>query len=949
MKREKINKKGFTLIEMLGAVAILGIIATIGIVSVSKVIASAHKKFDNTQYETFMQAGEAYFTDSKSKLPLTPMDWKEITLQELINKKYIEKILDSNKNEFDYEKSKVVVTRLTSGKYQYEAILVRKKGNPIGKISNKVTNQNSGIVFQLRNKNKYYSEDKTYYVRDYPIIDLSISDTDQLSGYQYIIYKNGKQFKKSENIEVSGGVSVNEAITLGKEFSFGKYSIKVVAYDKSGNKTTNSTDNNRTGDSFYLYIDRIKPNCSISIDGKAGDNGWYKEKDITLTLKESDKESGISKHDFQTSKSFPNLDTLNTISTLVRKQSDTGSTTWYAHVEDKAGNVCETEVNVKVDTSKPNCQILSNPKPPKSPEPIDSNKWYGVSTKNDIETIKIGYSDEGPSGIAKYIIAKENKNLKRDYKKFPNIETVTTEEGEFTYNGYVRDNAGNDKECDVLLRKDTIPPNCNTSVSSPIFYVGTSEAGYSPSVTFSTTIIDPTVVNASVSLGIWGYSDVGDTCSYTSNEHFNNLSVGQVLIGSMAPCRGYSGDIQGIYNLMDRAGNWAFCETERIALEPTKKRGCTDYQAENYDSTAEEDDGSCWYAAKCTDIEATNYGEKGSCIYEEKKKEKCNDTEAENYGEEGDCKYKDGTPVSCANDLKISYTFATDKNQSSYSTTANTTFGYSPKQSNLKWTRGVKVAIEVSENVESWLWSTNETERRDNVGSNFKDWTESKGNAEKTLTGEGVRQGKITLKSKDGKSKATCYTDTYGVDITPPKLEAVCPFFYNKEDKYTEGFFCKLNGVEDVYVPAGVIIKVVDQYLPIGNDSAGNGMEVSGNCKEGNCNRYQLKWRSQKEDEQGNIHDNTTDKLTRVGSDTNRENRYCISTKARDFEQKLHPRVTNILYDICDKLGNCTGGAFNNNSDNWLLATKGYTWSEGTCDNVREEHSCYHYVSRVCP
>lgn len=38
---KRVNKKGFTLIEMLGAVAILGIIATIGIVSVSKVIASA--------------------------------------------------------------------------------------------------------------------------------------------------------------------------------------------------------------------------------------------------------------------------------------------------------------------------------------------------------------------------------------------------------------------------------------------------------------------------------------------------------------------------------------------------------------------------------------------------------------------------------------------------------------------------------------------------------------------------------------------------------------------------------------------------------------------------------------------------------------------------------------------------------------------------------------------
>ena len=45
----KMNKKGFTLMELLATVVILGIISTIGIVSVNKVLKKSHKEYEVKQ------------------------------------------------------------------------------------------------------------------------------------------------------------------------------------------------------------------------------------------------------------------------------------------------------------------------------------------------------------------------------------------------------------------------------------------------------------------------------------------------------------------------------------------------------------------------------------------------------------------------------------------------------------------------------------------------------------------------------------------------------------------------------------------------------------------------------------------------------------------------------------------------------------------------------------
>lgn len=468
-KKTIMKQNGFTLMELLAAVVLLGIISTIGIVSVSKVIESSHSKFDQKQYDVFVQTAQTYFTDHKKRLPLTPMESKEVTLQKLIDEKYLDNLLDSSKTPFNYQKSKVVVTRLKTGKYKYEGMLYYQNGKSIGSISSKNKNDNSGITFVLKESSKYYSEKegnaKVYYTNQTPTIQFSIQDNDGISAYQYVIYKNGKQFKKSENIEVDGRTKVVDNVELGAEFLYGKYSLKVISYDKYGNKSAASTTSNGLNDYFYVYIDRIKPTCSIIVDNTnstKGDNGWYKEEPITLMLKENDKESGILKHGLAASKQ-PTLVSYKNGNQLNGTQSDTSGITWYGLVQDKAGNLCDTNIEVKVDTQKPICSIVDQ-NGNKINDGSYNNGWYNQETFGLIDPIILQFKDKGEyaSGINRYILANDS-DLSKNYQNYQenNERLYNIPEGEkMPYYGYVRDNAGNEGHCQVQISKDITPPEC---------------------------------------------------------------------------------------------------------------------------------------------------------------------------------------------------------------------------------------------------------------------------------------------------------------------------------------------------------------------------------------------------------------------------------------------------------------------------------------------------------
>ena len=94
-----------------------------------------------------------------------------------------------------------------------------------------------------------------------------------------------------------------------------------------------------------------------------------------------------------------------------------------------------------------------------------------------------------------------------------------------------------------------------------------------------------------------------------------------------------------------------FCVANRGDPEPI--RGCTDSSANNYDPTAEVDDGTCTFPEPnlvqgCTDVNATNHDplaeeDDGSCTYSVQPIEGCTDLNATNYNQ--DAELDDGSCV----------------------------------------------------------------------------------------------------------------------------------------------------------------------------------------------------------------------------------------------------------------------------------------------------------------
>ena len=83
------NKKGFTMIELLAAVVILGILLTLSIAGYSRYRESASKKSYNMMHEGLYQAAENYFMDYP-----TSEEGAVVTVETLANSEYIERPID---------------------------------------------------------------------------------------------------------------------------------------------------------------------------------------------------------------------------------------------------------------------------------------------------------------------------------------------------------------------------------------------------------------------------------------------------------------------------------------------------------------------------------------------------------------------------------------------------------------------------------------------------------------------------------------------------------------------------------------------------------------------------------------------------------------------------------------------------------------------------------------
>lgn len=437
------KKKGFTMIELLAVVVILGIIGTIGVVGVTKIIKSSHERHNLAQAKLFVSGAQMYFTDNKSKLPTKTFTSKEVSLRELQDKNYIEKIVDYKKDEYNAEKSYAYVTKMGTGRYAYDGELLTQDGERTKYKPQQ--NDNGTVIFYIGNQN---FTNRTAYTnaKKEKEVSIKIKDPDTIAGYIITLYKGGKELRELEYKEVGNETQVETKIKISpKEYPDGQYKIQA--------KVIDIYNNQKTAKSGTLVVDTIAPLCETKVKGTSGKNDWYiSDIETKAECKDMDEKgneknaSGCVKTVYLTTTgATENVENKEVESWTVKKD---GVSKLTYKVSDQAGNetVCET-TEVKKDTEKPTCTSSAT-----GPDASDLNGYTEWTNHNRDIT---GFCTDHISGCV-----------------VENVKKTISDSTEKTSPGKVTDQAGNETDCsdinvyvdkgNPVWKKDCANnPNCN--------------------------------------------------------------------------------------------------------------------------------------------------------------------------------------------------------------------------------------------------------------------------------------------------------------------------------------------------------------------------------------------------------------------------------------------------------------------------------------------------------
>ncbi len=109
----RMDKKGFTLIEILAAVVILGILTTVGASAVLRYIGDARDQSYDTMKKSAYSAAQDYLIHYGAYFEVG--DSEEISIETLVEEGFLEPLVDPTKKDGSNCTGKVVITRKASG------------------------------------------------------------------------------------------------------------------------------------------------------------------------------------------------------------------------------------------------------------------------------------------------------------------------------------------------------------------------------------------------------------------------------------------------------------------------------------------------------------------------------------------------------------------------------------------------------------------------------------------------------------------------------------------------------------------------------------------------------------------------------------------------------------------------------------------------------------------
>lgn len=413
MKKEK----GFTLIEVLAVVIIIGILLLLVVPNVYRYLKRGTDEYYKNLENTVSLSGKDYFNDYRALLPKYINNVAVLTLEELVENKYIDPVVDS---EGETCTGKVVAKNTGKNSYEYYSCLVCENYKTEGEACEYDENEN------------ITPESEDYEVRiedtgDYEIDASGVYIVDQ--GEEFVL-PYGKAYYKGElvNDKVKPKPNMIDTNKLGE--------VKVT-YVYQGAKA----------EILVRVVDRVKPSIPQIVLRKENNKGkkytgdWYsgniyEEYNSTDYSKPGVMGSGIAYYEIsKDNKNFTKLDSNYQIDTK------NGTYTYYVRAVDKSGNVGDSNTyQLKIDKEIPSCalEVKSGT--------VGNGGWY---TSN----VTIGFKNvtETVSALGSQTIDKPS---------------ITSSTKETTITGTVIDLAGNKNSCSIKVKMDKVTPSAPTITAS---------------------------------------------------------------------------------------------------------------------------------------------------------------------------------------------------------------------------------------------------------------------------------------------------------------------------------------------------------------------------------------------------------------------------------------------------------------------------------------------------
>ena len=376
----KINKKGFTLVELLAVIVVLGIVASISIYAITNTIRKTKEKSYQVTINEIENMANDYLLENNGKLFFissndgSETEYQCVTIKQLIDAGYFKTDIteslvdvDTNVNINDFVK----ITRNQNSKVISDIAYIKNDdSNDLDKCRS-AFNSNANIRFEIEPNE--WSKEKTVKI-SYTLISNTDSE-DYVYGYSY---DDTDYFDNSPN----------------KEFLIDK-NVLIKAYIKNGNNVVKN--------SSYLVksIDNTKPTINYSLN--AGE--YNTKKDVKITT--IDNESGFDHMNIKVYKDDALVTDESNLSGSTHTINLDSSGEWRIYTEafDKLGNKNTKEANYSIITKitendfnyTGQLQFISE----------DDNNWYvkflssgtlTLSKSMEVEVFLVGGGGGGGGG-----------------------------------------------------------------------------------------------------------------------------------------------------------------------------------------------------------------------------------------------------------------------------------------------------------------------------------------------------------------------------------------------------------------------------------------------------------------------------------------------------------------------------------------------------------------------